>query len=479
MAKRSKSNWKPVSARLAARTPRRRRRRIPARLVNWIVAAGLVLLTAVVYAQSARFEFTNYDNTAYVPDNPHVRDGFSLRGIGWACTTFETANWYPLTWLSLMLDCQFFGPRPGVTHAVNALLHAANAVLLFAALRRMTGRRWPSAAVAALFAVHPLHVESVAWVAERKDVLSTLFFLLALLAYNRYAARPGVGRWSLVFLSMAAGLLCKPMLVTLPFVLLLLDYWPLGKQEEERRRGGEGETIANADVLLSSFPPLRVSPSSVPRPLRMLLLEKLPLLALSIGAAMVTMVAQAKMGATKMIGDKVTLPLQLANAAIAYVKYLAMTFRPLDLAVFYPYNFHPRPALVVVSVTLLAAVTAIAIGLLRLRALCGGRLVLVSRYSCTDHRAGPSRAQGLADRYNYIPSIGICLAVVWAAADLARNGFPTCPDNRELATCPISSADGRCGLRRPHCGAGGSGASADGLLAQQRTALSPGAGRHR
>ncbi len=289
-------------------------------------------MTALVYAQVVGFEFTNYDDTAYVPDNAHVRDGFSFHGVGWAFTTYETANWYPLTWLSLMLDCQLFGPRAGAIHAVNALLNAADAVLLFLVLRRMTGRRWPSAAVAALFAVHPLHVESVAWVAERKDVLSTLFFLTTLFAYEGYVMKPGIGRWSLVFISMAAGLLCKPMLVTLPFVLLLLDYWPL---------------------------------RSTSRPLRLLIVEKLPLVVLSLAASVVTMIAQAKMGATKMIGDKVHLSLQLASAAIAYVKYLAMTFWPVDLAVFYPYDFHPRSSLVVASVALLAAVTLVAILLIR------------------------------------------------------------------------------------------------------------------
>ena len=226
---------------------------------DWLIAVGLVLLTTVAYAQVLGFELTNYDDPAYVPGNAHVREGFSLGGIHWAFTTYETANWYPLTWLSLMLDCQLFGPRPSVHHAMNALLHAADAVLLFVVLRRMTGRRWPGAAVAALFAIHPLHVESVAWVAERKDVLSTLFILLVLLAYRRYAARPSLGRWGLVFVMTALGLMSKSMLVTLPFVLWLLDYWPLG-----RLRAG---TIV--------------------------LVEKLPLLALSAATCVVTVLAQA------------------------------------------------------------------------------------------------------------------------------------------------------------------------------------------
>src|SRR5208282_5861031 len=190
MPKRSRSN----RIRSVVQTPAPSAFARPPRNWRWtvdgIITAGLVLLVAVAYLQVLRFDFVNYDDTVYVPDNPQVRAGFSLAGIGWAFTTFETANWYPLTWLSLMLDCQIFGRFPGGNHAVNAALHAANAVLLFIVLLRMTGARWRSAAVAALFAVHPLHVESVAWIAERKDVLSTLFFLLSLLAYQRYAARP-------------------------------------------------------------------------------------------------------------------------------------------------------------------------------------------------------------------------------------------------------------------------------------------------
>jgi len=378
MAKRSKRSRQPAA-------PRRKPWDISPKLLNWIIAAGLVLLVSVAYVQSLGFEFTNYDDTAYVPDNTHVRDGFSLRGIGWAFTTYETANWYPLTWLSLMLDCQLFGPRPGGHHAVNAVLHTVDAVLLFIVLWRMTGRRWASAAVAALFAVHPMHVESVAWVAERKDVLSTLFFLLTLLAYHRYAARPGVGRWSLVFVCMALGLLCKSMLVTLPFVLLLLDYWPL------RRMYG-----LRSDLLL----------------------EKVPLLALSAATAVVTVMAQASQGATAMLAAETPLPLRLANAAIASVKYLSMTFWPADLAVFYPYDFHPRPMLIAASIAILAAITLLAVALARRAPYLPvgwfwylGTLVPTIGFV----QVG---AQGLADRYTYIPSIGIFLAVVWAVADL-------------------------------------------------------------
>ncbi len=386
--------------------------------LNWIIAAGLVLLVSVAYVQSLGFELTNYDDTAYVPDNAHVRGGFSWGGIGWAFTTYETANWYPLTWLSLMLDCQLFGPRPGGHHAVNAVLHAVDAVLLFIVLWRMTGRRWASAAVAALFAVHPLHVESVAWIAERKDVLSTLFFLLTLLAYHRYAARPSFRRWCLVFASMALGLLCKSMLVTLPFVLLLLDYWPLGRMVS--RRVGQ-DRVAGAGPPMSAKARNRwAGARKFAGPTLRLLLEKLPLLALSAATAVVTVMAQASQGATAMLAAETPLPLRLANAAIAYVKYLGMTFWPADLAVFYPYDFHPRPMLIAASIAVLVAVTLLALALVR-RApyLVVGWFwylgILVPTIGLV--QVG---AQGLADRYTYIPSIGIFLAVVWAVADWQR-----------------------------------------------------------
>jgi protein O-mannosyl-transferase len=396
---------------------------LSARQLDWLIAAGLVLLTAVIYVQAVNFEFTNYDDTAYVPDNVHVRDGFSRDGIRWAFTTFETANWYPLTWLSLMLDCQLFGPRPGVHHLVNVLLHAVDVLLLYLVLLSMTGRRWPSTAVAALFAVHPLHVESVAWIAERKDVLSTLFFLLALVAYDHYAARRSVVRWSLLFLSMAVGLLCKPMLVTLPFVLLLLDYWPLGERAREQVGTEERErrTIRGRIGLLIA--------------------EKLPLLAISVAASVVTMKAQASQGATRMIGEKLDLPLQLANASLAYVKYLAMIFWPVNLAPFYPYDFHPRTAPVVASVALLIIITAVAMWLIR-RApyLAIGWFWYLGTLVPTIGVVQVG-AQALADRYLYIPSIGLFVALVWGAADFYRRA-----DRRSAAQERVAIAVASCAV---------------------------------
>ncbi len=426
-----------------------------------------MLLVAVAYAQVVRFEFLNYDDTIYVPDNPHVRSGFSPGGIAWAFTTFETANWYPLTWLSLMLDCQIFGPWASGIHAVNAALHAANAVLLFIVLRRMTWTRWRSAAVAALFAVHPLHVESVAWIAERKDVLSTLFFLLTLLAYERYAASPRFSRWLVVFLCMALGLMAKSMLVTLPVVLFLLDFWPLGRvggrrkvrnemPKQEEVSTGKSEIsdlksqISNLGSQISS-PPLRgplpgVSTIS-------LIVEKLPLLALSLATAAVTVAAQSSKGATEMLYGRADLPVRLANAAIASVKYIAMTVWPARLAVYYPYDFYPSPWLSVSAAVLLVVLTSVAIVCLiqssrqTLSAvrrddpaserdsglgLTGGRhsesacyyaplavgwlwylITLVPVIGLV--QVG---SQAMADRYCYIPSIGLFMAFVWAAGEL-------------------------------------------------------------
>lgn len=194
------------------------------------ISLGLVVVTAVAYEDvllSGQYEFVSFDDYTYVRDNPHVQAGLTRASLRWALTSFDALNWHPLTWISLELDREIFGMQPWGFHATNLLLHAANTVLLYLVLRWTTGDLWPAAAVAAFFALHPIHVESVAWVTERKDVLSTLFWLLTMLAYAWYAARPDVGRYLVVFVCLTLGLMCKPMLVTVPCVLLLLDYWPL------------------------------------------------------------------------------------------------------------------------------------------------------------------------------------------------------------------------------------------------------------
>ena len=194
----------------------------------------LALLTFIVYLPVRNNDFVRYDDNIYVTDNPEVQSGLSWQGIEWTFTTGRGANWHPLTWLSLMLDCELFGVKPGPMHIVNVLFHVANTILLFLVLARMTKGVWQSAFIAGLFALHPLHVESVAWIAERKDVLSTLFWLLTMLAYVRYVERPSAGRYIAVLVLFAMGLMAKPMLVTLPFVLLLLDYWPLERFQNSK-----------------------------------------------------------------------------------------------------------------------------------------------------------------------------------------------------------------------------------------------------
>jgi len=199
-----------------------------------LIAITLAVLTAAVYAQVGNFDYVNYDDPFYVQENFIVQRGLTAYGVKWAFTTTTLGNWHPLTWLSYMIDCQLFGARPGAHHLVNVLFHLANAILLFFVLQRMTQARWRSAFVAALFALHPLHVESVAWIAERKDVLSTFFWMLTMGAYSLYAGRGGPVRYLLVFASLAAGLMAKSMLMTLPVILLLMDFWPLGRFEKTR-----------------------------------------------------------------------------------------------------------------------------------------------------------------------------------------------------------------------------------------------------
>ena len=346
-------------------------------LVDAIIGVALVLLVAVAYVQVLRFPFVNYDDKTCVPNNPQVREGISLGGMGWAFTAFETGNWHPLTWLSLMLDCQMFGPWPGGHHAVNAVLHAANAVLLFVVLRTMTGsalaertggRGLRRASAARRIGGLDCRAEGrVVWAVLSADALG-LF---------AYAASPRFGRWILVFLGMALGLMAKSMLVTLP-ALLLLDYWPLRRMagSRERRAGsrergaGSGEPGAGSrergarsrergavNELLAGkletrdlkseicdlkseigLPPSAFPPSSFPLPPSF---RKAAAPVLSLAIAAVTLAAQASKGTTTMLYGRADLPVRLANAAIASVKYLGMIVWPAHLAVYYPYDFQP------------------------------------------------------------------------------------------------------------------------------------------
>ena len=247
-----------------------------------VILLGLAVITFGIYAQVIGHQFITLDDPTYIQENPMVNRGVTLAGLAWAFTTFHAANWHPLTWISHMIDCQLFGTNAGGHLLVNALIHAANTLLVFWFLLRTTHARWPSALVAALFALHPLHVESVAWAAERKDTLSTFFGLLSLIAYVRYAEAPSIRRYAWIAITLALGLLAKPMLVTWPFVMLLLDYWPLGRFRDQM-----------SDVSGQS-PPLQELVS-----VRGLVVEKIPLFALVAASAVITFIAQSHGGAVR------------------------------------------------------------------------------------------------------------------------------------------------------------------------------------
>ena len=353
------------------------------RLLTVGICIALVTLVWLVFGQTLWHDFINYDDPRYVYENTRITNGLSLEGICWAFTHIHSMNWHPLTTISHMLDCQFYGVKAGWHQFTNVLLHTIAVILLFLALRGMTGALWRSAFVAAVFAIHPLRVESVAWIAERKDVLSGVFFMLTLLAYAHYVRLPSLGRYLLVAFVFACGLMSKPMLVTLPFVLLLLDYWPL-----DRIRGQLWTRV----------------------------LEKTPLIALSVGSSLATFVAQK--GA---VGWTEELPIleRIDNAIVSYVLYIWQMFWPINLAVFYPHPENRLPLWQIISAALLLVCATAAATVVRKRRpyfLTGwfwylGMLVPVIGLVQVGW-------QGHADRYTYLPQIGLYVAVAWGLADL-------------------------------------------------------------
>jgi tetratricopeptide (TPR) repeat protein len=364
---------------------------------RWVVVAVCVFLAAVVwlvFGQTLRHDFVNLDDGAYVYKNPQVSRGLTTEGIIWAFTHSHAANWHPLTWISHMVDCQFYGLNPGGHHLTNILLHATNAILLFLVLRQLTASLWRSAFVAALFAIHPLRVESVAWVAERKDLLSGLFFILTVWAYVRYVRGPhSPARYVLILLFFAIGLMCKPMLVTVPAVLLLLDYWPL------RRIGAE------SDSTTKSF--------RIPRGV---VLEKLPLLGVAAASCVATLVAQQT--AMQPLAN-ISLPLRAGNAAIACVIYIEQLFWPSNLAAFYPLAFRDITAFrVSLSLILLACISVAVFLLRRRRYLLTGWLFYVIMLAPVIGILQVG-SQAHADRYTYLPEIGLALLLTWTVADLS------------------------------------------------------------
>ena len=357
-----------------------------------IVSIILILLILTVYWPVQHYEFLNFDDQVYVTDNLHVRSGLSWQNVFWAFRSTDAGFWHPLTWLSLMMDHQLYLMNAGGYHWTNVLFHVGSTLLLFMVLHRMTGAVWRSGFVAALFAIHPLHVESVAWVAERKDVLSGLFWMLTMLAYVWYVKRPAICRYFFVLVAFILGLMSKPMLVTLPFVLLLLDYWPLGRFAD-----GNGKTTAVVSLVI----------------------EKLPLIFLSICVGLLTYYSEDKFGALSSL-NRFPLDIRIGNALVSYGIYIQKTFWPVGLSIFYPHPGAWPVWQIMLSGLLLLLMTAIVfankktfpyllvgwswfiltlapvIGLIQLGTIAG------------------------ADRYTYIPLIGIFIMIAWLVPDLLK-----------------------------------------------------------
>lgn len=376
-----------------------------------LICAALAIFTCLLYSPVRGHPFVNYDDDSYVTDNAHVQSGLSGETISWAITSTEHDNWHPVTWLSHALDCDLFGVHPGAMHVTNVLIHAVNVVLIFLLLLWATGRTGRSLLVAALFAVHPINVESVAWIAERKNVLSTLFLLLTIGAYGWYARKPSVQRYLAVAALFALALMAKPMVVTLPCALLLLDFWPLN-----RVAGWTPESDRIPQVSFSR-----------------LALEKLPLLALSAGDALLTMLAQRKGGAIHLF---LPFGVRLENAIYAYAKYIWNAFWPARLAVFYP---HPAYSLTRAQLTLaslfLIAVSALVWHFRSRRYLVigwfwylGTLVPVIGLVQVGD--------QAMADRYAYVPLLGIFVMVVFGLADLA--------DARQIGSRPRAAVSAVC-----------------------------------
>ncbi|HUB81037.1 MAG TPA: tetratricopeptide repeat protein [Bryobacteraceae bacterium] len=361
------------------------------RKLSIVICLLLALATIAIYAQTAAHGYLAYDDDQYVYENHWVKAGLTATNIGWAFTTFFYANWHPLTWISYMLDFSLWGENAGAQHLENLAFHLASTLLLFVFLTRTTRRQWCAALVAGIFALHPLRVESVAWISERKDVLSTFFLMLALVLYARYVSEPGLRRYLAVALVFALSLLAKPMAVTFPLVLLLVDYWPLAR---------------------FPWPP---ASALARRPV----LEKLPLLALSAAASILTFLAQRNYGSVVSL-THLPVAARAANAAVAYVAYIGKALWPSGLAVLYPGEM-PDPGSVWLAIALLVAVTVLAWRWIKTRPYFTvgwlwylGMLVPVIGLV----QVG---VQSMADRYTYMPMVGLSLAVVWTLADLVES----------------------------------------------------------
>jgi tetratricopeptide (TPR) repeat protein len=365
------------------------------------VSLCLIVAIIIAYAQASNFDFVDFDDGSYITENSHVQEGLTVESIIWAFTAFHSANWHPLTWFSHMLDCQLYGLNPMGHHWTNVQFHIANTLLLFFIFFKMTGALWRSAFVAALFALHPLHVESVAWVSERKDVLSTFFGLLMIIAYYRYVKLPCLKNYMLVIILFSLGLMAKPMLVTFPFVLLLLDYWPL-KRFKLINNGAQPDG----------------TPVFVRQPSFRLVLEKVPLFIMVVISSILTFLAQQSENALVPL-ESLSVKTRIANALISYISYVLKAVWPRNLAVYYPHPVDTLPfwqicgaALLISTACIWAIRTSkkypyIAVGLFWY---LGTLLPVIGLVQVSD--------QAMADRYTYIPLIGLFIIVAWGVSDL-------------------------------------------------------------
>lgn len=370
-----------------------------------LIYIALIVLSILAFEPVRHNDFISYDSYAYVTENPQVRGGITRESIIWAFSTAYKANWHPLTWLSHMLDCELFGLNPTGHHLVNLLLHIANTLLLFWVFKRMSGAIWPSAFTAVIFALHPLHVESVVWVAERKDLLSGLFFMFTIAAYIRYVEHPGIRRYLLIVLTLALGLMSKPMLVTMPFVLLLLDYWPLGRLQWEHNRARQDtpncQSLKYSDQRFSVW---------------YLIIEKIPLFVLVVISSVITCISQQTAGAMLSV-QKLAFSFRVANSFISYITYIRKMFYPSRLAIFYP---HPVNKLlswqpIICLVILILASAAIIYASRRRRYLAMGWLWYLGTLLPVIGLVQVG-SQAMADRYTYLPLIGIFIMIAWGIA---------------------------------------------------------------
>ncbi len=399
---------------------------------TFLICLFLAITIISIYWQVNSHDFVNFDDNRYITENRHVQTGLTSGNAAWAFTTFYVSNWHPLTWLSHMLDCQLFGLKPGLHHLVNLLFHVANTLLLFFILHRMTKGLWQSAFVAGLFALHPLHVESVAWVAERKDVLSTFFWMLTMGAYVYYVEHPGYKRYLFVLAFFLLGLMSKPMLVTLPFVLLLLDYWPLRRLQMERplavdsvkserlvkphgKKKERGRTAIKEEHANKTDNRTRQQPA-----IGQIILEKVPFFVFSLASSVVTYMAQLKGGA---VGSPQSFPLssRVANALVSYCGYIGKMVWPADLAVLYPYP-GTTPVWRVIGAGLFLGLTTFLIirNVKRYPYLMTGWLWYLGTLVPVIGLVQVG-VQAMADRYTYVPLIGISIMAAWGVPELLKN----------------------------------------------------------